>query len=229
MTCHVDGPLLYTNRTPYYRRSPTQKAPKSSPPRGWTGIAFSLSAATVVACELQQSCENDAIGTCERWDISRPVWRLALSTRGPSGAPHPAARPTAPGTDSAGAEIEAVLKAKLLPVYPVATRAHAFLRPETREEARRTSIVNGAGPFGYPRAGFGPFRVHPAPEHPRSGGVGTSRVWCHLISLRSITTAIAKPQAAQADTALCCGAPSGHAAQAHRDRAATRPARALCG
>jgi hypothetical protein len=116
MTCHVDGPLLYTNRTPYYRRSPTQKAPKSSPPRGWTGIAFSLSAATVVACELQQSCENDAIGTCERWDISRPVWRLALSTRGPSGAPHPAARPTAPGTDSAGAEIEAVLKAKLLPV-----------------------------------------------------------------------------------------------------------------
>jgi hypothetical protein len=116
MTCHVDGPLLYTNRTPYYRRWPTQKAPKSSPPRGWTGIAFSLSAATVVACELQQSCENDAIGTCERWDISRPVWRLALSTRGPSGAPHPAARPTAPGTDSAGAESEAVLKAKLLPV-----------------------------------------------------------------------------------------------------------------
>ena len=116
MTCHVDGPLLYTNRTPYYRRWPTQKAPKSSPPRGWTGIAFSFSAATVVACELQQSCENDAIGTCERWDISRPVRRLALSTRGPSGAPHPAARPTAPGTDSAGAESEAVLKAKLLPV-----------------------------------------------------------------------------------------------------------------
>ena len=153
MTCHVDGPLLYTNRTPYYRRSPTQKAPKSSPPRGWTGIAFSFSAATVVACELQQSCENDAIGTCERWDISRPVWRLALSTRGPSGAPHPAARPTAPGTDSAGAESEAVLKAKLLPVL---------------NSSRKVSIHRAVPPR---RSTF--YFYPSAPQHSYSAGRGT--------------------------------------------------------
>ena len=46
-----------------------------------------LPAASVVACELLQACEKDAIGTCERCGISRPVWRLAFSTRGPSAAP----------------------------------------------------------------------------------------------------------------------------------------------
>ena len=153
MTCHVDGPLLYTNRTPYYRRWPTQKAPKSSPPRGWTGIAFSLSAATVVACELQRSCENDAIGTCERCSISRPVWRLALSTRGPSGAPHPAARPIAPGTDSAGAESEAVLKAKLLPVLVGLTNACAIPGLVTQPTTYGTLLLSLA------------FEFRPIPSH----------------------------------------------------------------
>jgi hypothetical protein len=53
-----------------------------------------LFTAIVAACDLLQACEKNALGTCVSCGISRPVWRLALSTRGPSGAPQAAGQNT---------------------------------------------------------------------------------------------------------------------------------------
>lgn len=121
-----------------------------------------LSAATVVACELLQSCENDAIGTCERCGISRPVWRLALSTRGPSGAPQAA---TADGRGAGFAErfVGALARSAKLCVSTHDGPRSGFVKPLCNRKNHNIIYPPDAkfclcGPFPTPKDFIGPLK-----------------------------------------------------------------------